>query len=279
MSKYVKNTHATDTQNWTGQDVDAGEYFEIEDHKIARWQNNSQFLIDLANGLAVMAKSDSGTADITDIVAANNFLMDNAVNEVIIQEEDTKTGGHFQESSYSITVGSGDSTKELDVSFPFPISLLAASWQNKSDFDTDSIEFEVGPGTTIGTITSNVASTDTEISVSQTVIDNTSIGYYIKLYDGTNTDDLGRVLSIDKVNNKITMETAATQAFTASTPTYIKQTVKMLPKSPLDTEGSMSAGESKIGGSYIPANTILRATYHNTAATAKKFIFFMEYLY
>ena len=87
MSKYVKNTHVTDTQNWAGQDVAAGEYHEIVDQKVPRWQNNSAFLVDLASGLAVMAKDNSGSKDITDVNSAIDYLKDSAIQEVTTQKE------------------------------------------------------------------------------------------------------------------------------------------------------------------------------------------------
>ncbi|RLA41028.1 MAG: hypothetical protein DRR06_16575, partial [Gammaproteobacteria bacterium] len=92
MSKYVKNTHATDIQNWTGQDVAAGEYFEIEQIKLQRWQVNSAFLVDLASGLAVMAKSDDGTEDIADYNDALNYLRNDLPTEVEFARKSPLTG-------------------------------------------------------------------------------------------------------------------------------------------------------------------------------------------
>ena len=77
MSKYVKNTHVTDTQNWAGQDILAGEYFLIETIKLPRWQQNSDFIADIASGLAVMATSNDGNEDITDVNSAIDYLKDN----------------------------------------------------------------------------------------------------------------------------------------------------------------------------------------------------------
>ncbi len=278
MSKWIKNSSGG-TKTWVGQQVADATYYEIQSIEENQWANDSTLLIDIASSGALVAKDDSGNKDITDINEAINYLKGALSPEVVIREETTKTGGHFQETSYLIDVGSGDSTKTVDISFPFPMSLLAASWQNKDEFEGDSIEFTVGPDTTTGAITADVVVDDDEITVAQTVIDNTAIGYYILLDDGTNTEDLGRVVAVDRVNLKITTENASTTAFVASTPTYVKQTIKMLPKSVLDCCGPMSAGESKIGGSYIPANTTLRAIYYNDVSTAKKFIFFLEYLY
>jgi hypothetical protein len=84
VSKYVKNTHATETQSWVGQDIDAGEYFLIETNKLHRWQQDTAFLIDLASGLAVIASANDSNEDITDYSAALNYL-----NNTIVEERDS----------------------------------------------------------------------------------------------------------------------------------------------------------------------------------------------
>ena len=134
--------------------------------------------------------------------------------------------------------------------------------------------------TTTGTITSDVTASDTVINVSQTVIDNVNIGYKIQLDDSTNTDDLGIVTAIDTDNKTITVDTAATQGFSAATPTYVKQTVCMVSDYEIGPAWEWVIGESKIGGSHLPANTTVEVKYtNNSAITAKKLVAKIEYLY
>ena len=199
--------------------------------------------------------------------------------EVIVKEEDIKTGGHFQTKSFDISCDATSGWKEMTFSFPFSISLLSATWICKTENGGDHVQFLVSPDTIIGTITADVAASATVIDVQQSVIDNTFVGANIKLDDGTNADNVGVVISIDKTNNKITIETATTNSFLTATPTYIKQTVEMSPHIRLHGEGPIAIGESKIGGSNIPANTTLKASYNNISATAKTFTFILEYLY
>lgn len=208
-------------------------------------------------------------------------MISNLLNslEVTIQEEVTKTGGHYQATAFELDVAAGDATKEVTVSFPFAISVLAAEWNNEAAFDGDSIEFVVGEKTNIGSITAAVAAAATVIDVSSTVIDNVSLGKIIHLGDGTSLDLCGRVINVDPANSQITVETATVNSFAVATPTYVKMTTEMLRKSPLCGCGRVQLGESKIGGSYIPPNTVLKAVYHNTNATAKKLRFTLEYLY
>jgi hypothetical protein len=119
-----------------------------------------------------------------------------------------------------------------------------------------------------------------EISVSSTVIANVYIGYQIKLYDGVNTDDVERVLFIDTENSKIYVETNLTNSFLVASPTYIKQTVFMFKDYDFQEPWEHEIGQSKIGGSYIPKDTIVKISYNNKSIdTDKIFIGRIEYLY
>lgn len=210
-------------------------------------------------------------------VTASNYL--HGSNEVVVQEEEVKTGGHYQTKTIKLTDLTVGWDNDTDISFPFSISLLSAGWVNNSTNAGDEIEIQVAPDTIIGAITSDISSGDTVFDVEQSVIDNIAVGYYVKLDDGTDTDDCGRVTDVDYANNKITVETAATQTFSATTPpTYIKQTIKMVPFVELEGNYITMLGQSKIGGSYIPANTIIRIRY-NRKGTALDFKMIVEYLY
>ena len=116
------------------------------------------------------------------------------------------------------------------------------------------------------------------LSVTSTVTANTFIGYYIKLFNGVNNDDVGRVLGVDIENSKIYVETAPTNTFNAGT-TYVRQTVYFMKDWDLGSAGSYSIGESKIGGSYIPTDTIVTATYTNNSSAERTFVGAVEYLY
>lgn len=201
---------------------------------------------------------------------------------VAIEEEsrDKHTGGHYQSQSFELTIDATTGMKEKTLSFPYAVSLLAASWVNKAENDGDAIEFSIGENTTIGTIVAAVNASDTVIEVGKTVLDNVFVGAYVKLTDETNTDDVGRVLSVDKTAKEITVETATTNSFAVATPTYVQMTVKIMPHLQLVGDNvPMNIGESKIGASYIPANMVLLARYDNISATAKTFSFVLEYLY
>ena len=211
--------------------------------------------------------------------AKTSIVEQSSTNVVKVQEEEIPTGGHFATTTIKIDVDATTGWKETDISFPFPIGMLSAEFQTDASMEGDEVECSVSPDTIVGTITSDVAVDDVIVSVSQTVIDNSSVGQFIKLYDGTNTNAMGRIISVDSVNLTITLETPATDVFLASTPTYVQLTVKFVYDYVLGVAGRKVLGDGKIGASHVPANKVIRARYNNISGTAKLFTVQMEYLY
>lgn len=76
MSLYIKNAD-TQSHTWTGQIITAGSYYEIEALEQVRWSEDNQVLVDLANGILIVATSNDGNNDITDVNQAINYLKNN----------------------------------------------------------------------------------------------------------------------------------------------------------------------------------------------------------
>lgn len=131
------------------------------------------------------------------------------------------------------------------------------------------------------------------LNVSSTAVLYAKPGYLLRLDDDNNpyNDVCLEVISVDNVNNKLyaqfynrinepTPNTNFNKTYLTTSPTYIKQTVAIV----LDYEIPYTAwehtiGTSKIGGSFIPADTIVRIMYKNISNTDKKFIATAEFLY
>jgi len=109
-----------------------------------------------------------------------------------------------------------------------------------------------------------------EILVNSTVMEYTMIGYYLKISDGTNINDLGRVLHKNLTNNKIYVENNLINTFTTSVPLYIMQTIYLLKNYKIGLPHSYTIGDSKIGGQSIPIDVPVTITYKNNGNTAKK---------
>jgi len=88
MIKYIKNID-TITHTYSGQQILAGAYYEIQSVDEVNLANDSSLLSDIGAAKAIMAKDDSGTTDITDINESINFLKNNIPTEVTTQKEKT----------------------------------------------------------------------------------------------------------------------------------------------------------------------------------------------
>jgi len=87
MEIWIKNTDSEE-HTYSGQTILSSEYYMIEqDVELDKWQNNSQLLSDIGSGIAVVARSNSGTDDITDINLAINYLKGLGTQEVKIIEQ------------------------------------------------------------------------------------------------------------------------------------------------------------------------------------------------
>lgn len=119
-----------------------------------------------------------------------------------------------------------------------------------------------------------------ELNVSQTVIQYIALGNYVKLDDFINSDSVERVIGVDKVNNKIYVEGNPTNSYSAATPTYVRMSKYLLKDYEIGEPWSNVIGENKIGGSYIPKDTIIKCYYHNISTdTDKELLGMVEYLY
>lgn len=260
----------------------------------------------------------------TDIVNNNSIAIVDTIQEqeVIIKEENGKTGGTFGTIACNIDA-TASTTSTITLSWPYPISALCTYYVSTEENKKDLLTLSVGENTQIGSIIESILpatswssrnytigqkvmythpvfglrvytcisnTSNNEIptninfwkhgfalNVSSTVLANTSTGYYIKISGGGNTDDVGRVISIDKENQKIYVETNITHSF--SPMAYILQSIYLLKDYTIGNPSDYAIGLSKIGGAYIPADTIVKISYQNLTGTDKFFNGRLEYLY
>lgn len=204
-------------------------------------------------------------------------------NEIIeIKEENIKTGGHLQMDSHTfdIPAGATGSITIYESSYPCPVNILSMTICPTADNIGDSINADVGHDTTIGYLIRNENLGTTMFEVSSSVINYLKLGYLVSLSDTIITNNLGRCIMIDTINNRISTEYAATPELLASQLIYVKQTIQMIrnldfPYSTLPIE----IGSNKIGASYVPKNVIGRIKYKNNNGLPKTFTFYIEYLY
>lgn len=201
-------------------------------------------------------------------------------NKFELIQHDGSTGGNFCSESFVVDVLAEIGKYEKVVSFPFDINIIRGSFNDMPEFKGDNIELCIAPDTVVGAITQDASIGDTVLNVSQTVIDNVKVGYYLAIFDGTNEDNLGRIISIDKTASTVTVQTALVSSFTAATPSYVKITIFMVPFAYLEGSGNNINFEGSVKSSFIPADTIIHVAYTNvTGGSDRKYSFRMEYFY
>jgi hypothetical protein len=198
---------------------------------------------------------------------------------VQIKEEFVKTGGHFQAQSFQIEVPSLIGIYEEIITFPIGIGILNAYSYITEGMIGDELECIIGENTIVGVITNNVSIDDDIINVSPTVIEHCDVGYYINLFNGSEMEELGRIIEKDVENNTIKTEFKSSKIFNVATPTYIRMCIKLIPSIKFCANFNLEIGYKKTGTNYLPKNTTFIIRYNNKNATSKVFSFILEYLY
>lgn len=218
------------------------------------------------------------------IVSADTTIVDlNEPDVMTIKEESTPTQGFYRFQGYKHSIPASDPVGNVStnaVTFPFPTSIINGWFYASESQVGDRVDAVIGENTIVGTITANVANTDTTLNVSSTVIDNAEVGWDINLFNGVVSEDLGRVLSKDVGNSQIIVENGAVNNFNAAPPTYVRLAVNTIDCMHINVPNVRYAfAEKKLGGRYLPANTTINIKYTNNEGNAKSFVYNLEYLY
>lgn len=187
------------------------------------------------------------------------------VQEVVVQEESTKTGGHFQSFTVPLLSDSLAVTVHDEVMF-VDTSALAIHYVTLREHTGDMFSVHVAPDTPVGAIVADVSIGDTVIYVSPDVFTYAYKGPCLaSLSDGVNSEPLGRIKSLNPEASTVTVETPSTQAFTAAPipNTYFRITAALLHNSQIGPPWEYIVGESKIGGSYVKEGVTVRTIYTN----------------
>lgn len=199
--------------------------------------------------------------------------------EVSIKQETVKTGKNYRWDTKSFDA-LANSTTTFEFSYPTDVSVLEAQFISAAENKGDVWSWVIAENTTVGAITSDVNIGDTVLNVSSTVVQNVKIGFNINLFNGTTTEQLGQVKTIDIINQTITIETPSTVSFLASTPTYVRISIYFIKDSEFGHPWNHVYGGGKIQSSYVPANTSVKVYYINNSPTVdKRIVVNIELLY
>lgn len=238
--------------------------------------------------------------------------------KIEIKEESIETGGHFACLTNLITCDANSTAQSITI-LPMPISALVTIFVSSAANEGDAVSLSINPNKTIGILTATTPGTanawtsqnytvgttvvysdklytcikDTVandsptnivywargygLSVSPTVAQYAKIGFYLTLDNGNVATDVGRVISINATNNYIYVENNISQVYGFGT--VAKLNVYVFRDFIIGPANEYTIGMSKIGGSYIPADTPIVVTYHNNSSSNKTLVGRLEYLY
>lgn len=199
---------------------------------------------------------------------------------VTIKEESVPTGGFFKTETIVINAATGPGTvTTVNYSWPFNISLLNMYFQSEGTNTGDVFSVEWATDLPVGALAGDLSAGATTATVTDSTLANLAIGFNVAFSDGMNTDECGRIIAIDTINNTITFENATSHTFSASSPTYVQITVTPIENLVFGPPALYSIAKQVIGGSHIPANQVATAYYTNNSAEAKKLYVNLEYFY
>lgn len=193
-------------------------------------------------------------------------------NSISIKQESVPTGGNFKIKGFVYSCPANQTTT-FNVSWPINITVSTVRIYSIASQIGDVLNASVNPETVVGILTAECSIGQTIASVNSTVISNSKIGYICYI----NSEKLGMITNVDPVNNTITFENATTATHAAGS--FFKIEVLMIENYPLGMEGESCLGESNIGGTHLPANSVTRIEYTNNSDTTKIHKFSVEYLY
>jgi hypothetical protein len=130
------------------------------------------------------------------------------INEIQIKEENPSgpsTNGRFRIHGFEINAIANQNTIK-DFSWKYPISALNIKFMTTTQNIGDILNVFIIPCLNLGKVETSQSIGDNILNISSASIQNVSVGYFIMIMDGTNTQDLGLVLSKNTETNQIIVQ-------------------------------------------------------------------------
>lgn len=188
------------------------------------------------------------------------------------------TQAMFAAQSLIIDVSSGDVEVAKNFSWPYNIAVKSATIYVTEDMVGDEMLVHEAPNTLVGYLTQPLNIGDTSMYVSETVLENVMIAYYVGLYQpGEEGIEIGQVLEKDLKTQCIKLLTPSDVS--ADAYSYVAMCSKMIPELLFTCSQKIEIGKTIPTASRLPANIPIRIYYKNNNGKAKKVSIFVEYLY
>jgi hypothetical protein len=168
--------------------------------------------------------------------------------------------------------------------FDIPVSMYSFTFVTDDTNRGDDFTIAINPDTTLGLITTNITAGDTTLSAPPALLMYGTLGFELKVTDGTNTDELGIITNINKTTGIVTFKNPAVHSF-SSVNTVVKMTYYTAKNLRFWAAGVTKWGEDVIGGSAPPIGTVAKFTYRNNTYpgdltdSPKNFVMYMTLLF
>jgi len=243
-------------------------FCETENQYVYTWCDNTQSAPQSCPNNT--SHTISNTMSISDKVVSNNVKIQSSI----------LPNNNFMTESFRLSNILPNSTQSMSISYPFDISIITVTMSviNNNGETNDSIDTIIAPDTVIGVNTQTVNISDTVIHVSPTVIANVNVGHFLNITNGTNINNLGRIVSIDNVNSTVTIETMAANTFAPLS--YIRLNVYKIKNLLLDSTGTTSLTGVPTLTSRLQSHLPIKLIYTNNSTIYTKSInLIIQYLY
>lgn len=157
-------------------------------------------------------------------------------------------------------------TSVVYYTFPIPMSMYLFEYSSDNTVIGNKLSISANPDTVVGLIGADIAIGDTMFIAPAGLLLYGAVGFCITLTDGTNSNHLGHIISIDKLTGEVVMQNATTHAFLAIN-TLVMMTIEVLNNFPIGPPGIHKYAEKIIGGAAIPKDTITKYTFSNNAVS------------
>lgn len=211
------------------------------------------------------------SVQIIDTISSNTFS---------VKEDKIEVSRNTTVYSISILDIAPGETKSVTYTFPIPVSLYSFIITPDATNKGDIYSIIAAENTTLGLIVADLAINDTSLIAPTAFLLYATVGYHVSITDGTNTQDLGLVLTKDMETGVITFQNPIQYIFLASN-TLIRMTIKVLNQIRIGGAGVYKFFDDVIGGAPIPAATIAKFTYTNNsiAGDNKELTVYLSCLY
>jgi hypothetical protein len=185
-------------------------------------------------------------------------------------------GGSYQATTKKMQV-TQLGYNEMDIIWPVNMYIWVLEFYATSSMIGDTFNLHLAPNQVIGSITSEIAISNTTINVSPDVFNYIAIGteLLVKNSDGTNLQDFGMITAIDKTNGKVIIEKASTSVYNPGSLVVLGS--YPIKNYVIDHEGVYKFGSKGSKTRDVPANTICRIEYTNNSESQAEKTWYFRY--